>query len=155
MHKFHIVIASALLAACSPKVDTGGYIVESDLKSQVSQGQSKEEVRQKLGSPSAQSSFGPETWYYIANRKEATGFFKPEVVQQDVLRIEFDQAGTVASIETYDKDDARQFDIVKRTTPTEGHRMGFIEQAVGNIGRFNAPGGRQSNTNLPGRRPGY
>jgi outer membrane protein assembly factor BamE (lipoprotein component of BamABCDE complex) len=153
MNKIQSLIAIALLAACSPKVDTGGYIVENDLKSQLVRGQTtKEEIQQKFGSPSSQSSFGPDTWYYITTRKEAVGFLKPEVVQQDVLRIEFDQAGVVNSVQSYDKNDARQFSMTKRTTPTEGHRMGFVEQVVGNIGRFNAPAGNGSI--VPGRRPG-
>jgi outer membrane protein assembly factor BamE (lipoprotein component of BamABCDE complex) len=153
MKRIQIVMALLALSACSPKVDNAGYIRESDLKSQVSAGLSRDEVRTRLGSPSAQSTFGTETWYYVSSRKEATAFFKPEIVEQEVLRIEFNQAGVVTTVQAYDKEDAKQFDIAKRTTPTEGHQMGFIEQAIGNIGRFNAPGGRNSSA-VPGRQPG-
>jgi outer membrane protein assembly factor BamE (lipoprotein component of BamABCDE complex) len=142
MNKIQILICLTTLAACSPKVETQGYMKEGDIKSQVAVGQSmREDVREKLGSPSAQSSFGNETWYYISSRKETTGFFKPELVEQDVTRIEFGTDGRVASVQTFDKSQSREFDLVKRTTPTEGHQLGFMEQVLGNIGRFNKPGG--------------
>jgi len=142
-----------LLGGCATKVDSGGYVADGDIKSKVTVGKtSKDEVTNLLGSPSSQSSFGNESWYYITNRKEAFAFMKPEVVQQDVTRIEFDKAGVVSKIENYDKDSGEEIDIAKRETPTEGHTLGFFEQALGNLGRFNKPGG--SDSAAPGRKPG-
>lgn len=141
------------LGACSPKVDAGGYVNETNVKEQIFPGKTtREEVQNLMGSPSSQSSFGNETWYYITNRKEGYAFLKPEVVQQDVVSIEFDQAGIVNKVESYDRNSGQEFDLVKRTTPTEGHSLGFFEQALGNVGRFNKPGG--TGTMAPGRRPG-
>ena len=110
-------------------------------------------MRTQLGSPSAQSTFGDETWYYITDRKETFAFLKPEVVQQDVTKISFDSAGHVAKIANYSLKDGEEIDMAKRETPTEGHTMGFFEQILGNIGRFNSPGGN-TNSAAPGRRPG-
>lgn len=136
-------------AACSPKVDNGGYVQEKPIKDLITVGQSsKDDVKTKLGSPSAQSSFGAEAWYYVTQRKEAHAFFKPEITEQDVVRVEFNESGVVTKVENYSQKDGEDFDITKRTTPTEGHTLGFMEQVLGNIGRFNHPG----NENTPGRR---
>ena len=152
MKRIQLVILLLALSACSPKVDNNGYIQEGDLKSQIVPGQTtRDEVRAKFGSPSAQSSFGDETWYYITSRKETLAFLAPEVADQHVTRIAFDAAGVVSDVKAFSKADAVQFDVVKRATPTEGHQLGFFEQALGNIGRFNKPG---NDTIAPGRRPG-
>lgn len=146
MNKDHMVKLSSLLlaawlCACAAKVDNRGYAGNGDIKSQLTVGQtSREDVLAALGSPSARGSFGDETWYYISSRKEATAFFKPEIVKQDVTRIEFDSAGLVSHVENFDKEDGQDIQMAKRVTPTEGHELGFVEQLLGNIGRFNTPG---------------
>lgn len=140
------------LSACGPKVENEGYVREDDFKDKVTVGKSsREDVRNNLGSPSSQSSFGDESWYYITARKEGHAFFKPEIVQQDVTEIVFDKSGVVSQIHNYTQKDGEDIAIAKRETPTEGHTMGFFEQVLGNIGRFNRPSNSGS---APGRQPG-
>ena len=140
------------LASCSPKVDSRGYVSQAAIKEQVVIGQTtRDEVLAKLGSPSSQSSFGAETWYYISQRKEGTAFLKPEVAAQQVVRLEFDGAGVVQKIEGFDEKDSKEVALVSRTTATEGHTLGFFEQILGNIGRFNSGAGGDSAA--PGRKP--
>lgn len=139
--------ALLLLSACSPNVETRGALKDPDWKQQLTVGQSTpEDVLRVLGSPSAKSSFGQETWYYIATRKESFAFLKPEVADQEVISINFDTDGTVKSIDNYDKSSARDIKIASRTTPTEGHQLTFMEQILGNLGRFNSPGGVQGSS---------
>lgn len=122
---------------------------EAEIKDKILVGQtSKDDVLNELGSPSSQSSFGEETWYYITAHKETYAFLRPHIVDQNVVRIRFDGEGKVSAVDNYSLEDAREFDLVKRTTPTEGHTLGFIEQVIGNVGRFNS-----SETAAPGRRP--
>lgn len=152
--KKQLIIGMLLFAAaCSPMVDNRGYVKQYDIKDKLVIGQtSKQEVMDQLGSPSSQSYFGPDTWYYIHNRKETRGFMKPASVDQDITSIEFDEKGLVAKINGYDQSQAQSIANVGRETPTEGHSMNFIEQALGNVGRFNKPGD-SSNTVAAGRRP--
>lgn len=131
-----------LLAACSPKVENRGYVQQGNWKEEIKIGQTnKQEILDKFGSPSSKSSFGAETWYYVSARKEAIGFMKPTVVTQDTVDITFDPSGVVSDVHFYDKDDGKDIALVKRTTPTEGHSLTFIDQTLGNLGRFNKPGG--------------
>ena len=130
------------LAACGPKVETGGYVTHEDIKTLITPGKStKDDVQKTLGSPSSQSTFGDDAWYYITDRKESYAFLKFDTVEQNVVRIAFDDNGLVTKVEDYDLSKSEDIQIVKRETATEGHTLGFLEQMLGNIGRFNAPGG--------------
>lgn len=156
MKLFQYIIPLLLLASCAPKVDTMGYVNDIDLKEAVVVGTTtKDQVKDKLGSPSSQSTFGDEAWYYISDRKEAVGFLKPEITDQHVVRIQFNSAGVVSEVKQYSKDDAKDFAIAKRTTPTEGHELGFFEQLIGNIGRFNKPSDGSTDSAAPGRQAGH
>lgn len=151
-----MLVLAGMLAACSPKVDSRGYVSNTEWKNVITIGvTTKDQVLESFGSPSAQSDFGDETWYYISSRKETTAFLAPEVVEQTVMRLTFDANGVVTAMDSFDKNNSKDFEVAKRVTPTEGHALGFFEQVIGNIGRFNKGGDSGA---APGRRtsaPGY
>lgn len=127
----------ALLIACATET-TGGHLKEDELLSSVKIGAtSKDEVAKLLGYPSSESSFGPSTWYYISTTHRNRSVFATKVVDQRVLEIAFNNAGTVASIKQYALADGKNVQIATDTTPTEGQKLGFFEQILGNLGRFN------------------
>jgi outer membrane protein assembly factor BamE (lipoprotein component of BamABCDE complex) len=140
--------------ACGPKVDSKGYVQNQDWKSLQVGKSTRDDVMNTFGSPSSRSSFGEETWYYVSARKETTAFFKPKTVERDTVRVVFDSAGVLGDIRVFDKESGKDVTLVGRETPTEGHTMGFFEQILSNIGRFNSAGGAGSAA--PGRqqRPG-
>lgn len=133
-------LAALALSACSPNVETRGYLTDPEWKEKIVAGETtRDQVMEVLGSPSARSSFGPETWYYITTRRESYAFFKPEITKGDVTQVTFNREGVVESVGAFDETMARDIDIAGRVTPTEGHQLSFIEQLLGNVGRFNAP----------------
>ena len=93
-----------------------------------------------LGTPSAKSNFGEETWYYIMEKRETYGMFAPKVAEQKVTSIRFDNAGLVADMSKTDKEEGKLVEYVEKTTPTEGRKMGVMEQLLGNFGKFSTPG---------------
>ncbi|HEX6120460.1 MAG TPA: outer membrane protein assembly factor BamE, partial [Dongiaceae bacterium] len=105
----------------------------------------KNRVAELIGTPSAISTFNDKTWYYISKRTETTAFFDPEVTDQEVLAINFDDNGIVQDMKVYGQEDGRQIAYVDRTTPTEGNSLTIIQQLLGNLGRFNP-----SNDSKPG-----
>lgn len=134
-----------------PRVDNGGHRDASRLSEFVEPGKTvKGDIRNKMGSPSLTSQFGQDTWYYVSEVKEAVAFLEPEVTRQQVTRIVFDEEGVVAEIETYDRDDARNVAIAEDRTPTAGEELNFLEQILGNVGRFNP--GQQGGASAPGGR---
>jgi outer membrane protein assembly factor BamE (lipoprotein component of BamABCDE complex) len=129
-----------MLASCTPIVNTRGHSAEDVDLSQLVPGQSSaDDVRALLGSPTSTSNFGDVTWYYITQKQSRVGVFAPEVSEQHVTAITFDAEQRVQEISAFKKEDGQNVQIVSKTTPTEGHSIGFIEQMLGNFGRFNAP----------------
>lgn len=142
-------IALAGFASCSPIVDLRGHSTAQADYSQIVVGQSRaEDVFALLGSPSARSSFGGTTWYYISEKKETRGMLAPQVIDQHVTAIHFDADGTVADISTASEIAARPVELVEKTTPTEGRELTAMEQLMGNFGRFNTPGREINPRNL-------
>ncbi|WP_247882040.1 outer membrane protein assembly factor BamE [Azospirillum sp. TSH100] len=102
-------------------------------------GQSRrDDVAAVLGTPTSVGTFDPNVWYYIGQKTEKTAFFEPEVTERRVVVAHFDNNGVLREIKTLDKSNGQDIDLVERTTPTAGREMGFLEQMMGNVGRFSA-----------------
>lgn len=138
---FLTISFGVLLASCSPIVDTRGHNgVAADFKQIVVNQSRSEDVLALLGSPTTRSNFGEETWYYITQKKETEGMFATQVTEQQVTAITFDRDQQVSAVTEYTKEEGKPVALVDKTTPTEGQKTTFIEQMLGNFGRFNAPG---------------
>jgi outer membrane protein assembly factor BamE (lipoprotein component of BamABCDE complex) len=137
-YPLQIMACMILATACEPKVAARGHVdAQKRIEEIKPETHYKQDVLQKLGSPSTTSQFGRETWYYINSRKEAYGFMRPEVAEQKVTKISFDENGKVISVNRYGLEDRRDIALVEDATPTEGQELGFVEQILGNLGRFN------------------
>ena len=133
-----MVVFVASVAACAPKLATRGNL-PSDIKlSQVTVGVHKrDDVRTILGAPSTLGTFEDNVWYYIGQNTTQFAFFREKIVERKVIVIVFSDQGVVEELEVFDQDDLREISLNERTTPTAGHSLGFFEQILGNIGRFN------------------
>jgi outer membrane protein assembly factor BamE (lipoprotein component of BamABCDE complex) len=128
---------ATLLAACSPAIDQRGNLPDTDNVLAIQPGQStKDEVAQLLGTPSTIATFSDQTWYYISKRTETVAFFTPDVVDQQVLIVRFDEGDMVQQVALLGMGDSVEVDMVDRETPTYGQRMTVLQQLLGNIGRF-------------------
>ncbi|MDP6954164.1 MAG: outer membrane protein assembly factor BamE [Alphaproteobacteria bacterium] len=130
-------LALLALAACEPRVDTHGFMPNTELVSQIQAGeQDKYEVAEVLGSPSTMATFDDDVWYYITQQSRTFAFFKPEIIDQRVLVVRFDEANVVSEINRYTIEDGLIIDPVTRKTPTAGKELSILQQLFGNIGRF-------------------
>jgi outer membrane protein assembly factor BamE (lipoprotein component of BamABCDE complex) len=128
---------AAALAACAPMIDTRGNMPPPEVVSTIQPGvTTRTQVSQLLGSPSSVATFNDRTWYYIGRKTETVAFLSPEVTEQQILVIKFDEAGVVQDFEKRGMESAREVAMNDRETPTAGHSLGFFEQLFGNIGRF-------------------
>ncbi|MEM1398675.1 MAG: outer membrane protein assembly factor BamE [Pseudomonadota bacterium] len=126
------------LIACGPVIRTRGSLLTDDVVARVTVGQStSDQVVSSLGPPSTVSTFSPNIWYYVGERTEKSAFFPPEVVERRVVRVVFDPAGRVESVDQLSLEDAQEILVVERETPTLGRQVTFMEQLLGNLGRFN------------------
>ena len=127
-----------VLAACSPRVDLRGNEIHLEDIATIEIGvHTKDHVLNKLGSPSNQSSFGQDTWYYMSERTETTAFFAPELKERQIIVVKFNQHGVVEDLDILGKDIAENVEPAERTTPTAGNTLNVIEQLMSNLGRFN------------------
>lgn len=139
------VIAALALAGCSVPVDQRGNLPEQAALDQIKPGVTdKATVTRLLGSPSSVAAFDSGTWYYISQKTKEVAFFKPELLDQEVVAIDFDQAGLVRDVRHRNFADRQDITPNPNATPAPGREFSFIEQLIGNFGKFsgqNAPGG--------------
>ena len=135
------VAAALLLAGCTPRIDQRGNKPDEEQVTQINPGvDDKTRVAELIGTPSTVSTFSDKTWYYISKRTETTAFLDPDVTDQEILAIQFDDSGIVENMRVYGQEDGRTIAYVDRTTPTEGNELTLIQQLLGNLGRFNPSG---------------
>ena len=136
-----VLAAAIALAACAPRLTVRGHLPrETKLAKIVIGKQTKEEVAEILGSPSAQGTFDDRIWYYISRRTEKFAFLDEKVVDQQVIAVYFTDKDIVQAIHRYNTDDLRQIGMVERQTPTAGKELSVFEQLIGNLGRFGGIG---------------
>ena len=132
-------LAAALLAgtACTPTVSQRGNMLEDYQIQGVTAGtHTKSDVLRLLGSPTTQSPFNENIWYYIGQETEKRGILDPKVTKERVIVVLFDEAGTVQTI--HEADPSRlDIPIERDKTATHGNDMTFLQQFLGNLGRFN------------------
>ncbi len=146
-----LVVAGALVA-CSPRITTHGHVPDPEALARIQPGVHNElEVAQFLGTPSTTVLFGEPTWLYITERTEAIAFLEPDVVDQRVVAIAFNDSGVVSQVDEYVLADGILVDPVTRKTPTYGKELGLLEQLLGNIGRFAGQDLEQSGVKVPGQ----
>ena len=132
-----LLAASGALGGCATRVDTRGNLPDADDVLSIQPGvQNKQQVAELLGTPSTIGTFDDKTWYYISKRTETVAFFKPKVVDQQVIIVTFDDLDTVKDVKLYGLEDALAVPPVERETPTYGQQLTIIQQLLGNIGRF-------------------
>tara|TARA_Y100000588_G_scaffold2547_2_gene3576 strand:+ start:192 stop:650 length:459 start_codon:yes stop_codon:yes gene_type:complete len=137
-----IALTLIALAACSPVTAQRGNLIDDARLSRLKVGEmNRVEVLNALGTPTSRATFDQDTWYYIGQITEKTAFFNPDVVERRILKLQFDQDGTLVSMEQLGLEDAQDVNLVDRETPTRGRELGALEQLLGNLGKFNPEGG--------------
>jgi outer membrane protein assembly factor BamE (lipoprotein component of BamABCDE complex) len=139
-----MLIACLLLSSCSwlmpPPQVRGNKVDPEQLKELVPGTSTKADVTAVIGSPTARDSFDDNTWLYIAElTQERIGRTLGELTQ-NVVVLNFDEKGVLKTVNSLDKEDALPVSVIARTTPSPGTEASFMQQLLGNIGRFNPAG---------------
>src|ERR1044071_8671223 len=143
LHRKHVAaavsgaLAAASLLGCTAQVDQRGNLPEPDKVAQIQPGISRDQVVKILGTPSSTGVFNDKSWYYISRKTKRVAFFDPDVLDQQVYVINFDGQGVVQSVDHKNLNDGRDIEPAPGATPAPGRELTFLEQILGNIGRFN------------------
>jgi len=118
------------LAGCFTATYQRGYILDEASLAQVPPGSSQEQVLLVLGTPSTVATVSGETFYYISQKSQRTAFMNPEIMDQRVLAVYFDQNRRVERVANYGMQDGKVFDFISRTTATGGQESNIIRQIL-------------------------
>jgi outer membrane protein assembly factor BamE (lipoprotein component of BamABCDE complex) len=137
MKRYLIIVCfifAASLSSCVDNINLHGTKLKAQDLDKVKTGISKKnDVFKAIGAASIESE---NIWYYIYFKKNSVGFLKPELIEQEIIEIEFADNDKVQNIKHYSKDDAIKVAYVKRITPEEEKRVSIFRQILGNAGRF-------------------
>jgi len=137
-------LAALLLAgACAPRVSTHGRMIEdAKLEAIVPGTSTRDDVAEALGSPTAFATFDERVWYYIGQVHETSALFRPRATERRVVAVRFRPDWVVEAVDELGLEDGNDVAVVSRTTPTPGRELTFMQQLLGNLGRFPAAAGR-------------
>jgi outer membrane protein assembly factor BamE (lipoprotein component of BamABCDE complex) len=142
-----ILIVFVCLSACTPtQVTRGNYLFEEDIQVIKPYSSTQYDVLNLLGSPTARAVFDENIWYYVGLKTEKKSFFDEKVTARQTVKITFDDTNTVTDVARVD---GKALDVPLETaiTPTSGNEVTFLQQVLGNVGKFNP----QGNTPNPAR----
>jgi outer membrane protein assembly factor BamE (lipoprotein component of BamABCDE complex) len=156
MRVSQIVSLTALVAAlvatsgCTRLKAHQGYIGDATLLTSVQPGvDNKDSVQASLGRPTFVGQFDKNDWYYYARDTRQLAFAQPNATDQYVLRVRFDPAGNVASVNKTGKELISNISPEGDKTPTLGRNTSFFEEIFGNIGSVGSGTGQGSTPNSP------
>jgi outer membrane protein assembly factor BamE (lipoprotein component of BamABCDE complex) len=139
-----ILVLCLSLTACSwilPPPQTRGNKIDPDqLKELVPGTSTQADVTSLIGSPTQKATFDENSWLYITELTRPRIGQTLGVLNQDVVVLTFDDRGVLAGIKKYTQADAVPVSVASRTTPSPGTEASFMQQLVGNIGKFSPTG---------------
>ncbi len=132
-----LALGAIELPGCAISVDQRGKLPDPDRITEVQPGKTtKDQVVKILGSPSSSSTFDDNTWYYISRKTKQVAFFQPTVLDQQVFIVDFDDKGVVKDLGHKTLADGASITPAPGATPAPGRELSFMEQLLGNVGRF-------------------
>jgi len=136
----------ATLAGCGGSGDffsfppqVRGNKVDEDLLAQLVPGTStRQDVIALIGSPTTKAAFDDNTWIYISEVTRPVIAGTQGVEDQKVFVVTFDQKGVMTGVTKKTQADSMPVDVVDRTTPSPGTEASWLQQLLGNVGKFSA-----------------
>ncbi len=144
-------------AFLSQAPQTRGNKLDADSLKQLVPGTStRADVTALLGTPTTKATFDDTQWIYITQVTRPVIAGTQKVLNQQVYVMSFDQAGVLSGVSEKTLKDSEPVQVVARTTPSPGSEASFLQQLLGNVGKF-SPGtglggdtGQQGSSTNPG-----
>jgi len=133
-----LFLSVMFLSACTPMKATRGNLLEEFQLKEVLPGiDGKDDVIRKIGSPTTIAPFDENTWYYMGQKTKKQGILDPKITTEKIIVVAFDGIdGKVLSVKEH-KEGREDIPLVQRKTAVSGNDFTFIQQMLGNVGKFN------------------
>tara|TARA_Y100000816_G_C25854931_1_gene446483 strand:+ start:187 stop:651 length:465 start_codon:yes stop_codon:yes gene_type:complete len=132
LKKFCLVILLLFISNCSlNKVVNhhGVHFLDKKQKKLILNSTNRNDILDKLGPPSTQSTFDNDIWIYL-ERKETkstiTTLGRKKLIVNNVLILEIDEMGILVNKEFLDKEDMNQIKFSKRKTNVISSKESFV-----------------------------
>lgn len=133
--------AATTLAGCAQTRTHRGQIIDPLLSAGIAAGvDNRDSVVGTIGRPTFVGQFTPNEWYYVSRTSKQLAFATPRPVEQTVMRVTFDDAGTVTAVDRTGLELVTRISPNGDKTPTMGRDRSFFEELFGNIGAVGVPG---------------
>lgn len=116
----------------------GNLVEDYQLKEVLPGIDGKDDVARKIGSPTTIAPFDDNTWYYMGQKTKKKGILDPKVVEEKIIVVTFAADGKVNAVKEQ-QNGRENVPIVQRQTPVSGNDLTFLQQMLGNVGKFNRP----------------
>ncbi len=147
--------ACAMPAFLSYPPQLRGNKVDADAVKQLVPGTStRTDVSALLGSPTAHATFDDNQWIYIAEVTTPVIAGTNDVHSQQVYVLSFNQNGVLDRVQHKTMKDSLPVTVVARTTPSPGSSASFMQQLLGNVGKFSPGGGLDTGAQGSSTNPG-
>lgn len=142
MKKFlcHIILIIAT-SSCISRVENFGYIVDDADYAALQEGVSnKNRVLMIMGSPTLVTDFTiDESWVYYSEKTDRFLFFKPTIVEREIIVMRFDDNNIIERLEKIDLAQAdKKLIFSQDETSVTSHKTGFFKSIFSNIGQISA-----------------
>jgi outer membrane protein assembly factor BamE (lipoprotein component of BamABCDE complex) len=135
-----LVISSILLLILTgcQSVDVRGQFVSDSAIAEINANKpNQEQLINLIGTPTYVPDYSENTWYYIQRSLTRRAWLDPKVVQQRIVKIDFNKNKKVIEAILL-KDSQDEFIQANSTyTKTQGTEQSGVQKFVKNIGRFN------------------
>jgi outer membrane protein assembly factor BamE (lipoprotein component of BamABCDE complex) len=135
MKNLLFLILFSLLCGCVKNINQKGYILDNNDLSNVKVGlTSKENALRYLGYPLNKSHFNDDIWIYYSYKTKEVLFFKPKLMEQKVLIVEFDNETNLVKNMKLHEIDSNNAKILENTS-TNAEEEDILKDLFRNIGQ--------------------
>lgn len=134
-----MLVAVVSLSACVAQFRNHGYIPNDDVLAQITVGKdTKDTVREVVGTPQAEGVLANSGWYYVRSQFKHVGALAPKEVDRQILAISFNDGGVVTNVERFGLEDGRVIALSRRVTTSNVQGTTFLAQLFANFGNLSA-----------------
>jgi len=132
-----LIFLNLAISSCATKVNHGYMFEYSDIHL-LDVGMDQNSVLGIMGSPTFKSQIEDETWFYMHEKTKSFLFFKPKIIERQILTLDF--AGqNISDISKYSlEDQAQNFSFETKHSQVPEHKIGFFKSLISNIGQVKA-----------------